>query len=830
MHFSDFGKYLFIDSHRFVYQGTAPHPAEGAAEGPKKAAEKKEAPPSNPDDQDRVTREESHRIIAEAERNMNKLLAGMPASPDKEEQAEFVEDRISDAKFAVEHYANKGELTEEFVDKLKVAMEQVTAKFELKIQVSKLTSGPKSKEMNEIYDRIKDSFYGTSQEHLLIAIDKIFKENKDNPDRALSLVQGEIMKERFMMHCSEKPAESNKLASNSNRLGREQMQQVLQLLNISFDPINISTNQLSQINIVRNIQFHYDGATYMELGLLDDKGNVQKKGLDALLAHEKGSERIDGPDQIERLGRLLGRQAGLYVALQDALKDKGGKPGKLPTITLLGRPFDLNEITAKSDAELNRLDVELKKLDKPDEKSGIPSTVQALLNFRFDESTGADRRVSDKLPPEVKTRLEALGMMEPDVLIDRGRILQIRFKYKGERISLTMGKFAWGDNHEPYLHVYDKYRKISSRRVMNMANLTGEINDIQQYKTDNEDNIKRIDDEKVFDNIYSGDSVLSAKETYLGSLVEPTASNRKGSDPDTVKALEKILPIILANADALGINEETTLMEAMLKIYAKPELLKGNYDSTLAALKNKNSHHYKGVEPEFQYDFPDKKDDIKTSRTSKKPEYLEAKERMKKMKPGEQLIVKFGDKDYTFTLESKFANFDYRFKIEGFENEPPFKIDNVDLAKRSPEKQLQYMMGTTWRRASMDSERMLQGAIKPEDAPKQISIDQDFSKDKLLTHPYFKNLPLNNEQRQLLENLNKEGGIKLAMHTDKYGQIAYCEVQWQDAEKTDYRLRSSSGNYWRLNTLANKSSRTRYPFYDIETPRVGTKLEELKKT
>jgi hypothetical protein len=569
------------------------------------------------------------------------------------------------------------------------------------------------------------------------------------------------------------------------------------------------------------------------MGLLDDAGNVQKDGLESLLAHEKGSEEYDDPSQTERLGRLLGRQAGLYVALQDAIKDKSGKPGKLPTITLLGRPFDLNEITAKSDAELKRFSEAFNKLDEPGKKPELPSTVQELLNFRFDESTGADDRVSNKLPSEVKTRLEGLGMQEPYVLVDRGRIRQIRFKYKGERISLTMGKSAWGDNYDPHLHVYEGHRKISSRKV-DLNNLTDELDSIHKFKTENQASIDRIDKEDVFSGVYSGDSLLSAKEMYLGSLVKPAASNRKGPDPKTVESLEKILPMILANAEALGINEQMTLMEAMLKVYQSPkrdELLGKDYSATLSGLKNPKSPHYDGLEPEYQYDYSseDNEKNIETSRTSKNPDYLARKDKMQTMKPGEKLEVKFEGKKYTFVLVSSFAKFDYRFKIEGFENEPDFKIDNVDLVKRTPEQHFQYMMGTAWRRASMDTERMLQGAIKPKDAPKQISIDRTFSKGKLLAHPYFKNLPFNNEQRQLLENVNKDGAIDLTMHTDKYGRIAYCEVQWQDAEKTDYRLRSSSGNYWRLSTLANKSSRTRYPFYDIETPRVSTKLEELRK-
>ncbi len=815
------------DDSRFVFFSGPDAPAPAQAEQPEgndKAPEQKDKA-SSPEEVDQPIRQKAMDSLDRSLARMKALIEMMASSKAKKEYISDAEDTIGDIKKEVEHVIESGMKPEKLMGELEQHLVYVEKKLEMRLQVDKLISD--SPVMKKLYDQIKGQYYGLAEERLLISIDNIFNEEKD-PDTALRRAQGEMMKEEVLGDYSDAPAKPDGLANRSNSLGREQMEQVFKLLNINFDSLDLSADQINKLRTVSSVRYEYKGATYLEMELLDKNGNVQKAGLERLFNHGKEVTE-DDPERAERFRRRFARRSGVSLALQTKAQEKYGKSGKLPNISIDGRSFDLNKIAAENEQEYARF--------------AKVSTVKELLNFRFDEAVGADERAENELPPEVKKQLEALGMKDPDILTNRGRVRRIEFKYKGEKVSLSIGKAPWGDSYDPHLHIFNGNQRINSRKV-DLDNLTEELDEIHKYKTENQPSIDKINSEyfgitndKIpnFSSIYPEMRLLYAKEIYLGSLVQPDTSDKESPNPKTVKALEKILPMILANAKALGISDDMSLMEAMLKVYQSPkrdELLTKNYSATLNDMKKSDHSHYAGVKPEYKYryDAADRKATIESSRTSTDPDYLERKEQMEKMKPGDQMEVKFEGEKYKFTLVSSFANYQYRFKIEGFEGQSDFKIDNVNLVKRSPEKQLQYMLGSHFRRASMGTERLLQGKIKPENAPKRISVDWNFAKGKLPNHRYFKNLPLSDKQRQLLEDINKNDSIKLTMNTDKYGKITYCDVKWQDpASKTHYRLRSSSGNYWRLSTLKDKSSRTNYPFYDIETQYVGARVENLKK-
>lgn len=829
---------------QIVYLEGGPHEAEVQVE----AAEKTEKISPHEAEVQALARDPDAYFRKQGDK-MKKTIYRLADGKNAQEHIVFVDERISDLKAQYEAALKAVRSAEELSQDIHEAAQQLMTKVQLRIDVSKRIK--KSPALEKIYEQVKDNFYGLSQERVMISIDKIFQQEKD-PDKALQRVHGEMLKENALGFASEKPAKPDELISFGSRFGREQMLQIYEHMGINFDSLTFSADQIAKVNSISQIYHRFEGLTYAEMGILDARGNVTKEGLDKLLNYEQHENHADEirenmTNRVEGMRSYLSSRASMFRSIQASAKEHYGREGKLPTLNFEGHSFDLNQIAQEHEQAFQKFSnlyedtTPIEQLDEVDKMAELPKSLEGLLNYRFDEANGMRQRVYRELPSAVKSRLESLGLKEVEVRdINRGRIRTLEFKYKGEKIRLSMGKNSWGDDYQPHLHIYNGNQKLQSRPI-DLANITRELDSIHQYKVDNQENIDAINqkffsDEKpdkldYYGSFFSQMTLLDAKEDYLGSLKSPPANDLRPIEQERLQKIEQVLPMILANADALGIHEDMNLLQALVKIYASPnrdELLGRDYSSTLNGLKNPNSSHYRGVEPRYGIAVYEDKDLVEKARKDESPEYKARKEQLAAMKPGDKLEIEFEGEKYNFKLVDSFADYEYRFELEGFEDQPDFKLNNLDLLEKSPEEQLQYLMGSDFRRTTIDSAKLLNGQLEAGEAPKKLSVKHSFEKGTLTSHPYFKNLPLNNQQRELLEDLNNEEKTRISLSTDRYGNITDLQVQWEAEEnQTRYTLKTESGNYWRMISLADKSGRTRYPFYDVETQYVEPRMKRL---
>lgn len=728
--------------------------------------------------------------------------------------------------------------------------QQLIEKAKLRIEVGKRIK--ESPALKQIYQFIEDDFDGLSPERLIIKIDDIFNQEKD-PDTALKRVYGEIIRESLLRLGSDKPADPNQLVNNENTFGREQMEQILEHMDIQMDSLNFSIDQVAKLNSINQVYNGSEGMTYIEMGILDAQGNVQKAGLDRLLDYNKYEDRArrmseDMPGRVRRIRNGFSRRTPLLQALQARAKEKYKEEGHLPIITIAGHEFDLNEITQEHEDAFQRFSrlyddsPALENLNEAEKQSELPETLKGLLAYRFDENRGMDGRLQHELPKEIKARLVGLGLKEISInRINRGRIREIEFKYKGEKVDLSIGKHGWGDDYQPYLHIFNKNQKIESRAI-NVNNITKELVALHKYKIDNQANIDTIDqrffneegpNQLGYHNSLSQMTLLEAKENYLGSLKPPSESDLRPISKERVEKFERILPLILANADQLGINENMNLLQALMKVYQSPnheELLNVDYSKALDELRSPNSHHYRGIEPQYSYRAQEREGLSEGSRVNKDAEYLSRKKELANMKIGDSIEIEFEGERYSFKLIDSFYDYAYRFQLEGSESQSDdFDINNLDLIKSSPKEQLKYLLGTDSRRRGRELDQLLNEDFDSQDIPKRISMDRYFAKNELLTHPYFKNLPLTIEQYELIKNLNQTNKTKISLNSDKYGNIMNLQVKWTDGDKDRYTLKSNRGNYWRMNMLEHQSGRIQYPFYDVKTIKAYDEIEALKE-
>jgi len=771
---------------------------------------------------------------------IKQLISNLSKDPDAHHK--FVEEQMD----WIEHFhkieLREGTGSDEAMENSKKQVEELKEKMKLRLEI--LNRIEKNPGLKELFTQIEQ--YSRGDEGLFLKIEKIFKHEKD-PKLALEKVQGEILKENMLSFASDKPARANELISYKNVLGRDQMTQICKFLNIDFASLDFSVEQLSQLDVLSLIPFKFPGLTYFEMGLLDDKGNVIKEGLEKVLVYENRDsfEQTGADGRVERLYRRLSIQSPLYLALQNVAKERYGK-GELPTIKLDGHALDLNEIVEQSNKEFNDFSNAFKN-NKPLEglkgselKDQLPRDLKDLLDYRFDEAGGIAWRIGNKLPEAIETRFKTLGLSEFNVDINEGRIRNISFRYLGETMSLSMGKYGCGENYKPYLHLYNGEQRIVSRPI-EIENISLELSSLQQYKVDNQANLDEINEEYLdikdpkkidFFGLTGRETIFEAKETLLASIKPPNATDQKAPEAEDIKKLEKILPIILANAEVLTIHQNMTLIQAMLKIYQSPQkdaILKGNYDETKRELSNPNSRHFLGVQPHYEYKFvPNAEEGIEASRTSKKPEYVARKDQLKGVKIGQAIEVESGGKKYSFELVDRLADSEYRFVLKDFEGQRDFTVSNVDLLQHDLVDHLRLELTSSSRQSEMALDQVEKGFVTPDQVPEEMRINRRFSKGQIKADT-LKAYPLDKVQKELLQDLNQNQALEVKLSTDRYGKINRFEIKWKNMDKTKFALESYSGEYWRLKVLQAEEGHTRYPFYDKKTRKVPDLIEGLQK-
>lgn len=328
-------------------------------------------------------------------------------------------------------------------------------------------------------------------------------------------------------------------------------------------------------------------------------------------------------------------------------------------------------------------------------------------------------------------------------------------------------------------------------------------------------------------------TMLDLKEEYLSSLAPPQATDLQGVSPERISQINKILPMLLANQQALGIPDDMNIFEALMKVYTAPNaeaLLHQDYQSVVDKLKDPHGPYYANVEPAYRWkESMDNRDEMVTrSSTSEDPDYKARKEQLSKMKPGDKLNVTFEGESYSFMLADSFQNHQYRFKLEEFPEMADFEINVVDLVDRTPEEQLQYMMGSSFRRATIEMEKLMQDLnLRLPEKRKALSLKREYPKGKL-TKPLLERLPFSKEQIAFLTQFNTTHPLQLQLNTNKYDTITSLEVKWRnEEEKTNYYLSSVDGNYWRMHSLKDTSSKRTFLGYDLRTNELDAKIKKL---
>ena len=718
----------------------------------------------------------------------------------------------------------------------------------------------KNPKLKELYEKMEKNYRFAETEQLAIDIQEAMDNAKDS-NEALKVANSLMFKE-IILERGREPAKPNELINYENNLGREQLLQITEIIGINFEDLNFTKDQLIRFTTLYDVIDRCEGMTYLELGLLDEEGNVVKSRVEELIKYEgteKAKERLEEreDDQTGGAREVFDSFNSVNKILQERCKKKFGEEGKLPVITINEREYDLNEIKKGHEEEINKFSEiyeDLPEQEKIDVRKELPKKLNKLMTYRFNESGGAaDEIKREGLPKKIEIQLTSLGLQEIEVnRISRGEIRMLSFKYKGEKMELSIGKYGGGDDKTPYLHIYDDNQRIQSRQI-NIANIADELESAAQYKKENQSNIdeinkkffgkKEANSESLPRNMemeyVTGGSVLSAKERMLGSVKEPDKSDRKKfDDKEILGNLDKVMPIILANQAKLRITDDMTIMEAMIMVYnSKNSKETNDYKEISEELKDPNSRYYFGVEPIYGYkeEPSQEKDTIKESRRSQNPEYIQKKERLAEMKKGDEIKLEFKGKSYTFQLEDSLANYEYKFKLKGDEESETFIVNRVDLVKSTPEERLKYLLGKEARVKKMDAEKLLSGEIPPDQMPKQIHLDHKFSKGEIRKYKNFKNLPLEKEERKMimemneLDNLGKDKKFKMELNTDRYGRVDNVELKWEDNEGKKYRLKSDSGSIWRLRTLEKGSGNPKYAFYDTRTGYVEEKVKEEMK-
>ncbi len=701
-------------------------------------------------------------------------------------------------------------------------------------------------ELKKLYEKLDNMHLG-SPDKLLLLIDDAF-ENSESPELAIHSVMVDFIKERFLGH-TDKPANPDKLVGDNNRLSKKQRSEIFEKMGVDFNSLDISSEQIAKMDVISQITYDYEGMTYVEMGMLDTDGNVLEDGVNRLLEYKNIDDRANRIDENmeDWQAQNMRNNFGSMIPIMDAMKEYGGidnNEGGLPTITYAGRSFDLNEIAVEHKDEMDKFtklyenSAPLEDMDDNEKANELPQSLKDLFEYRFDENTGALRSlVRNELPKSISTRLKALGMEGIEVISeDDGKIRQLRFSYQGKEMELSIGKRGWGEDKQPHLRGIYKGKVLTSKPI-NLLNISSELSDMSEYIGDNEKNVDKIN-EDLFPDVESEEissrynyhsnllnsTIFELKERYLGTVKKPKATNQKGIDGKELEHIEKILPMLVDNKD-LGITDDMSVIEALLKIYNAPnseDLLSKDYSSSLDDLSNSDSEHYSGVEPSYMYsnNENDREESIKTSRTSTNPEYIDRKEQLAEMKNGDKLKVG----DYTFTLVDSFQNHEYRFTLDGYDIEP-FELNVVDLVNRSPEDQLKHMMENSFIKRDMEMDEFSQGLRDYEELGKEMILKREFKKGELPVSR-MKELGLNYDQIEVLKLINSDDRINIRFTKDRYGEIDNFKIKWRnEEEKTNYSLDSSTGNYWRMTSMEDGSSKKGYLSYDTRTEDLFYKIK-----